>query len=114
MKKHYYKDDIIEICTDKHLSVEEIFDIISKKYSEVWRSSIYRNVEDLVISGDLFKLVWIWKKAYFEANKGKHIHLIDNQTWKIFDLDTCIKIPNLPSNFKIKEFDIKIYWNFIS
>jgi hypothetical protein len=35
MKTHYYKDDILEICDDKHMTVEEIFTELSKKFPEV-------------------------------------------------------------------------------
>lgn len=112
MKKHYYKEYIIEICENKHLTVEEIFDLVSKKFPEAGKSSIYRNVEELANTWDLFKIIWIWKKAYFEKNKWKHIHLIDKNTWQILDLDLCINIPNLPTNFKINEVDIKIFWEF--
>lgn len=112
MKTHYYKDDIIEICDMKHLTVEEIFETISKKFPEAGKSSIYRNVEELAKSWDLRKVVWVWKKAYFEKNNWEHIHLIDKNTWEIFDLNEEIKISNLPKNFKANSMDIKIFWEF--
>ncbi len=112
MKTHYYTNEIIDICDCKHLTVAEIYDIISKKYPEAWKSSIYRNVEELVEKGDLRKVNWIWKKAYFEKNKWNHIHLIDNNTWEIKDLDENISIPNLPKWFKVSDIDIKIFWEF--
>jgi Fe2+ or Zn2+ uptake regulation protein len=112
MKKHYYKDDIIDICDKKHLTVEEIFSKINKKFPESGKSSIYRNVEQLVESGELRKVIWIWKKAYFEKNNWDHIHLIDKNTWEIFDFDENIEIKNLPNNFNIKNRDIKIFWAF--
>lgn len=112
MKTHYYTNEIIDICDCKHLTVEEIYFKISKKYSEVGKSSIYRNVEELVKTGDLRKVIWIWKKAYFEKNSWNHIHLIDKNTWEIKDLDDKISIPNLPKNFKISDIDIKLFWEF--
>lgn len=112
MKTHYYKDDIVNICDDKHLTVEQIFEEVSNKFPEAGKSSIYRNVEELVSSWDLNKVVWIWKKAYFEKNKWHHIHLIDKNTWDIMDLDQCVNISNLPKNFKISDMDIKIFGEF--
>ncbi|MDQ7022209.1 MAG: transcriptional repressor [Candidatus Gracilibacteria bacterium] len=76
------------------------------------KSSIYRNVEQLVESGDLKKVVGIGKKAYFEKNSGYHIHLIDEKTGKIFDLEEDIEIKNLPKNFKANNMDIKIFGEF--
>ena len=112
MKTHYYTQDIINICNAKHLTVEQIFEKISKKFPEAGKSSIYRNVEQLVESWELRKVVWIWKKAYFEKNNWNHIHLIDEKTWEIFDLEENIEIKNLPKNFKTSNMDIKIFGNF--
>ncbi len=112
MKTHYYTQDIINICDMKHLTVEQIFEEISKKFPEAGKSSIYRNVEQLVDNWDLRKVTWIWKKAYFEKNNWNHIHLIDENTWAIFDLDENIEIKNLPKNFKTSNMDIKIFWSF--
>ena len=114
MKTHYYTQDIIKICDCNHLTVEDIYDKISSIYSEVGKSSIYRNVEELAKKWELRKVVWIWKKAYFEKNNWNHIHLIDKNTWKIVDLDDNIIIPNLPSNFKLSEIDLKLFWEFVS
>lgn len=113
MKTHYYKDNILAICDKRHLTVEQIFEEISNKFSDAGKSSIYRNVEDMVKKWDLRKVVWIWKKAYFEKNIWSHIHLIDKNTGEIKDLDdTNINIPNLPKDFKISNMDIKLFWEF--
>lgn len=112
MKTHYYRDDIIKICDKKHLTVEQIFEEINKLYDDAGKSSIYRNVEDMVKTGDLKKVVWIWKKAYFETNVWNHIHLIDINTWEIMDLPDEVQIPNLPQNFKLKNLDIKVFGEF--
>lgn len=114
MKIHYYNDDLISICDNKHLTIDEIFLEIQKKFPNAGRSSIYRNIETLVKKWDIRKLEWIWKKAYFEKNKENHIHLIDKNTWKIFDLDiNNISLPNIPKNFKIWNMDIKIFGEFV-
>lgn len=112
MKVHYYTNEIIDICDCNHLTVTDIYTKISEKYPEAGKSSIYRNVEELVEEGKLKKVVWIWKKAYFEKNKWNHIHLIDENTGQIKDLDQSINIPNLPKDFKVSDMDIKIFWEF--
>lgn len=113
MKIHYYTDDIIDICTDKHLTVDEIFSHLQEKYPEIGRSSIYRNVEQLSEKGKLKKVVWIGKKSYFEANIWNHIHLIDENTWEIIDLPMeSLDFNSLPINFNINNTDIKIFWTF--
>lgn len=113
MKLHYYKEDIIDLCDDNHLTVDEIFTEIQKKYPNAWRSSIYRNVEQLAKSGDLKKIEWIGKKAYFEKTTKNHMHVIDKVTWKIVDLFfTWNTFPKLPDNFQVENVDIKVFWKF--
>lgn len=113
MKLHYYKNDILQVCDKKHLTVEQIFVKLAKKYPEIGKSSVYRNVEEMVESWELRKIVWIWKKAYFERNCwNKHIHLIDEQTWAIFDIDNNIELSNLPKNFQVSNVDIKVFGTF--
>jgi len=114
MKTHYYREDIMKICDKKHLTVEEIFEEINKLYNDAWKSTIYRNVEEMVETWDLRKVVWVGKKAFFELNCGNHIHLVDINTWEIIDLPEEIVIPNLPENFKVKNMDIKLFWEFSS
>lgn len=114
MKKHYYTEEILNICDKKHLTVEEIFLEIKKIFPDSWKSSIYRNVERMTEKWELKKVIWIWKKAYFEKSIWEHIHLIDKKTWKIFDLEEKISLPKkfLPKNFKIRDVDLKIFWEF--
>lgn len=111
MKTHFYTQEIIDICENKHLSVDEIFTSISEKYPEAGKSSIYRNVEELTSHGKLKKVTWIGKKTYFEKAKLPHIHLIDEVTWEIVDIEIS-SLPEfgIPKNFDVKDFDIKIFW----
>ena len=115
MKTHYYKQYIIDICEEKHLTVDQIVSELQSIFKEVGKSSIYRNVEELVQEWKLKKLSWLWNKTYFEKEKEDHIHLIDKTSWKIvdFDLRDVIQLSNLPDNFKTEDFDIKIYWQFV-
>jgi Fe2+ or Zn2+ uptake regulation protein len=113
MKKHYYKDDIRRICQDKHLTAEEVFaSLCACCCKGVWKSSIYRNLEEMVVDGELKKVVWVDKKAYFETNTWSHIHLIDTKTGEIVDLPENVKISNLPKNFKVNSLDIKVFGSF--
>ena len=66
MKTHFYTQDIIDVCDNKHLTVDEIFEYISKKHPTAWKSSIYRNVEELAEKWNLKKVLGASKKTYFE------------------------------------------------
>lgn len=113
MKTHYYTQDIINICDNKHLTVDEIFEYIAQKYPTAGKSSIYRNVEELASEWVLKKVVGASKKTFFEKTKAPHVHLIDQESGEIFDLDikNCDFI-ELPKNFSAEHFDIKIFGKF--
>lgn len=107
-----YRNEILNICCENHLSVDEIFDKLKKIYPQIWRSTIYRNVEELVSSGELKKIDWNGSKSLYEMKKKPHVHVICKKTWQIMDIDMdCVKI-NLPENFEVEDVDIKIYWNY--
>lgn len=113
MKKHYYTDEILDICNKKHLTADEVYSELKRKYASVWISSVYRNLEDLAKKWKLRKILWVGKKAYFEKNIGYHIHLIDTKTEKIYDIDikdlSCIGIPY---DFDADDIDIRVFWTF--
>lgn len=113
MKKHYYFDKIVEICYKNHFSIEEIYEEILKFFPSAGRSTIYRNVEELVKNKQLKKVKWLWKKSYFEKNIWNHIHIVDKNTWEIFDIEEEIVFKNLPKNFKLSFVDVRIIWEFL-
>lgn len=113
MKTHYYTKDIVDICDSEHLTVDEIFKRVKEMYPEAGKSSIYRNVEELVTEGLLKKVTGVGKKSYFERNKWVHIHLVDKNTWLIIDLDETVILPELPAWFKAESIDLKVFGEFV-
>lgn len=113
MKTHFYKDDIKEICFCNHLDVDTIFDRVKKLYPKAGRSTIYRNVEEMVSEGSLKKLCWIGQKAFYEWIRQAHAHFVDKKTWEIIDIDLDINKLNIeiPEDFEVENMDIRIYWN---
>jgi Fe2+ or Zn2+ uptake regulation protein len=97
------------------MSAADIYNEILKASPNASQSSIYRNIEDMVKKWELKKLDWLGKKAYFETNTWNHIHLVDQSTGEIIDIDIDIlklNIPNIPKNFKTHTLDIKVFWEF--
>lgn len=112
MKKHYYYNDILEICTNRHLTADEIYEKLKKRYPQVGLSTVYRNVEELTNQGKLKKITNIGKKAVFEKNKWYHAHIYDEEKKLIKDIDLSeINLP-IPENFEISDIDITIKWKF--
>ena len=112
MKLCYYKEDIFNVCMNNHLTVDTIFEKIKEQCPNVWRSTIYRNVEDMVKEGKLKKITGIWTKAIYEAYKEPHAHLIDEKTGEVLDIEVSKLNIKIPDNIKVSNFDIKIYWEF--
>ncbi len=90
-----------------------ISQFLQKSILSSFFSSIYRNVEELAEKWSLKKVIWASKKTYFEKVKHPHIHLIDEITGDIIDMD-IEKIPDfiLPKWFEANDYDIKIFGKF--
>jgi Fe2+ or Zn2+ uptake regulation protein len=56
MKKHYYLEDIITLCTRNHFSADEIFFQLKQKYPNITQGSVYRNLDKLVAEKKLNKI----------------------------------------------------------
>ena len=112
MKTPYYYGDILKICENNHLTADEIFVKLKKKYPTVWISTIYRNLKYLTKVWKLKKITSLWKKTYFEKNKWFHIHLFDKANWKIIDLAPENFNIKLPKNFEVEDINLNIIWKF--
>lgn len=113
MKPFFYHNDILNICTENHLTADEIFTNLKKIHPQVGISTVYRNIEELVNKWELKKITNLWKKALFEKNKWFHIHLVDENTWKIIDKDCENLNLNLPEWFQAENIEITVKWKFI-
>lgn len=111
MKIHYYTDEILQACDNKHLTAEDIFYLVKLKHQDIGISSVYRNIERLVKEWKLKKITGVNKKSYYEKDIGEHIHFVDEESWEIYDIFEKDLIQfHLPSDFSISSYDIKIYW----
>ena len=110
MKKPFYQENIVNICDNKHLTVDEIFYLLKKNYPSVWRATVYRNVEELVKTWYLNKISSAGSKALFEKNKWFHAHILDEKTWKIMDIELDIENISkyLPDDFVLKNIEVVI------
>ena len=56
MKSPFYHDSILQACSKRHLTVDEIFEMVKETHPRAGFSTIYRNVEELSERGELRKL----------------------------------------------------------
>lgn len=47
MRKHQYRQVICEVCDCHHRTAEDVFLAVQKKYPQVGKATIYRNLESL-------------------------------------------------------------------
>lgn len=112
MKRPLYHRAIIETCSMRHLTAEEIFERVRESFPSVGSSTIYRNVEELAEAGELRKISGIGKKALFERVVEDHVaHFVDRETGAVHDL----AIPRewlyrqLPEGFSPESVDVRFY-----
>jgi len=114
VKKHFYKNEISKLCDGYHLTVDEIFEKIVKKNPKAGRSTIYRNVQELVEEGKLKQAAVISGKAKYEKICHHHAHLIDEKTGTVQDVEITDlkKLILLPAGFEIGKVDVNIFGRF--
>ncbi len=114
MKKHFYKDEIAKYCLNQHFTVDDIFEYIHQKYPQAGRSTVYRNVEELVKERRLKKIAGAGNKFVYEGKVKPHAHLICRKSNTITDIPFSENVLNqIPRDFKVEDLDINIYGEFV-
>lgn len=113
VKIHMYKKEIKKICTHQHLVIEDIVKRLREKFPKAGLSTVYRNLDEMVSTGELKKLKVLWSKGVYETNIGNHAHLIDNKTGRITDVEISqLDTSFIPTNFSTKNIELNIYGEF--
>jgi len=112
MKKHFYTEAILKICYENHLTVDEIFNKLQKKFPNAGRSSVYRNITELSEKGLIKKVVGDFKKALYEKRKEPHAHLICEKTGSVKDIpldEKMVSLLKIPEDFSVDDIDVCVY-----
>ncbi len=110
VKTPQYQNQIIKICTNSHLTANQIYNKLQKKHPQIGIATVYRNLKRLVKKWKIKKFKGIHKKAIYEADIGLHAHIINNKTGQIKDIDISkdiIKNIDIPKD--TKKIDIRLY-----
>ncbi len=118
MARLKYHQTILKILWDDHLTADDIYDIMKKKYGRIGIATIYRTLEHLIDTKEITKLVGVFDKAYFEKNKWPHMHFVDRAAYKIIDVPLS-DYSFLPKQewFSVSYADIVVYgsiWNTVA
>ncbi len=106
MKKHFYLEDILNICKHNHLTVDQIYDALKMKYPSIGRATVYRNVDLLAKQWKLRKIE-VDKISYYETVVEQHFHVIDKKSWKIIDLPPQ-QINDFLNSIKDRKFTVNV------
>jgi Fur family ferric uptake transcriptional regulator len=103
--------------TSKHLSAEDIYFTVHKKYPNIGLTTVYRTLELLVQSGLIFKFDFGDGRARYELseglhNKPHHHHLVCTNCSRVIDytdfIDEEIELLNRTEKELSKKFNFKI------
>lgn len=117
-QKKYILDVLIE-NSSKHLSAEDIFELVKKKDENIGIATVYRNLK-LLCKADYIKKVFISKSpnAFYEislhSDNHSHHHLICNKCNTVIDFDDDLleaieKIIEVTKGFEISDHRVSFY-----
>ncbi|PIU83954.1 MAG: ferric uptake regulation protein [Elusimicrobia bacterium CG06_land_8_20_14_3_00_38_11] len=118
------REAILEVLslTDKHLSAEDIYLAVHKKYPAIGLTTVYRTLDILVSIGLIYKFDFGDGRARFELaedSKGKkhHHHLICTKCGRIIDytdfIDDEFELLQLVEKGLSKKYNFKISGHLI-
>ncbi|MBO4400364.1 MAG: transcriptional repressor [Selenomonadaceae bacterium] len=109
----------IENCDGRHLSAEEVHDLLREKDFDFGLATVYRNVELLTSLGILDKIDFGDGRMRYELSSGnpqihQHHHLICLKCKKVIEfeedfLDDVEKIISEKSEFQILNHEVKFF-----
>jgi len=77
-----------------HISIDSIYEEVSKVHSSLSLATIYKNIFMMVERGVLTEVPIIGKKSKYEITKDDHLHLICTKCGKVIDRDLDDEIDN--------------------
>jgi len=90
-----------------HMSIEELYDAIKKKFPSVSLATVYKNINAMMERGFVTEVQLPHQKSKYELAKPSHSHVVCHQCGKVedisLDLDPLVhKATNL-THYKIDE-----------
>jgi len=70
-----------------HASAEQVYEHVVQKYPTVSKATVYRNLSQMVESGDLLNIGYFGGTTHFDHNCHEHGHLMCKECKRIFDVD---------------------------
>jgi Fur family ferric uptake transcriptional regulator/Fur family peroxide stress response transcriptional regulator len=116
LKATFQRMNILNVIdTHGHMSVEDIYDEVSKIHPSLSLATIYKNIILMMEKGVLVEVPIVGKKSKYELSKADHMHLICTECGEVEDkmcLDQTEKIFSAlteQEHFALKKRQINLY-----
>ena len=111
MARYKYASLIKELVGEGHLTTDDVYDALRKKWQRVSIATIYRTLEYMLQSSALTQFFLWGAKTYYEKNKGIHAHLIDQERNIIMDVSLPLENIKFPSAFHPQNSAVNFFWS---
>ena len=91
-----------------HATAEQIYEYVARNHPSISKATVYRNLGQMVESGELLNIGIIYGAAHYDHNCHKHYHFICEDCRRIFDIEGDFS-DILDRMNGINGFDIKNY-----
>jgi len=72
---------------DSHATAEQVYEHVAAKYPSISRATVYRNMAQMVKSGELLNIGNFHGAARYDHNCHDHYHFVCDECRRVFDVD---------------------------
>ena len=95
------------VSLKNHPTADEVFEILKKENPKLGIATVYRNLNELVEEGKLFRIKNPYMKDRYDANVDYHIHAECESCGKVIDADCDVQIKT-NEDIDFKGYDLKL------
>jgi Fur family ferric uptake transcriptional regulator/Fur family peroxide stress response transcriptional regulator len=116
LKATFQRMNILNVIDNQgHMSVEDIYEEVSKVHPSLSLATIYKNIILMMEKGVLVEVPIIGKKSKYELAKADHIHLICTECGEVEDkmchaqTDAVFRHLTEEEHFKLNKRQVNLY-----
>ena len=97
------------LFTPDHPSADEVWARVRQRFPQISRATVYNTLHLFAARGLLRELVLAEGRVVFDPNVGRHHHVIDEGTGRIFDVPwSAVKVSNVSElpGWDVREYQV--------
>ncbi len=79
-----------------HATAEQVYDHVVQKYPSISKATVYRNLSQMVESGELLNIGSFYGSQHYDHNLHHHYHFVCEVCRQVYDIETYF--PDLTAN----------------